>query len=82
LCQVSVCLYMKKAFKSVFNFPSIIGMVLGATGGYLYYYFVGCNSGSCPITSNPWGSLAWGLVMGWLLGSMFYKDQNKKNIQS
>lgn len=75
---------MKKVFKSLFNLPALIGMFLGATGGYLYYYFVGCNSGSCPITSNPWGSLAWGLITGWLVGSMFYKDKDKKskNIQS
>jgi len=75
---------MKKALRSIFNLPSLIGLVLGATGGLLYYYLVGCKSGSCPITSNPWGSLAWGLIMGWLVGGMFYKekDNKSKNIQS
>jgi xanthine/uracil permease len=75
---------MKSFFRSLFNLPSIIGLVLGAIGGYAYYYFVGCKSGSCPITSNPWNSLAWGLIMGWLLGSLFHSDKNstKKDSQS
>ena len=75
---------MKKALRSIINIPSVIGMVLGAAGGFLYYYFVGCQSGSCPITSNPWSALAWGLIMGWLVGSMFYKnkDNTSKNTES
>ena len=27
--------------------------IIGAIGGFLYYRFVGCASGACPITSNP-----------------------------
>lgn len=75
---------MKKLIRNIINLPSVIGMIVGAICGYLYYHFVGCNSGSCPITSNPWGSLAWGLIMGWLVGSMFYKDKdsNTKTSQS
>jgi hypothetical protein len=32
---------------------TILGGVIGAVGGYLYYHYVGCLSGTCPITSNP-----------------------------
>ena len=32
----------------------ITGLITGAIGGYLYYYFDGCVSGTCPITSNPY----------------------------
>lgn len=53
----------------------IIGAVLGAAGGYAYYYFIGCNSGSCPITSNPAMSIIWGAIMGYLLLSMFEKKE-------
>ena len=35
--------------------------------GFGYYYFVGCSTGSCPITSNPWRSTAYGAMMGALL---------------
>jgi len=38
-------------------------IVLGAVGGYLYYYFVGCNRG-CAITGNPFISTAYGAVIG------------------
>ncbi|MEZ5018495.1 MAG: DUF6132 family protein [Flavipsychrobacter sp.] len=54
----------------------LIGVVLGAIGGYLYYYFVGCASGTCAITSKPLNSTAYGAMMGGLFFSIF--DNNKK----
>ena len=40
---------------------------LGAGLGYLYYRLVGCSSGHCPITSNPWLSMIYGATLGTLL---------------
>lgn len=40
---------------------------IGAVGGYLYYRFVGCKSGACPITRNPWISTLYGALIGALL---------------
>jgi hypothetical protein len=57
------------------HLSSIIGILLGALGGYLYYYFVGCSSGSCAITSNPINSILYGGVMGYLLFSTFEKNK-------
>ncbi len=37
---------------------------LGALGGFAYYYFIGCSSGSCPISSNPWVSTSYGALIG------------------
>ncbi|MBF0408433.1 MAG: YtxH domain-containing protein [Candidatus Riflebacteria bacterium] len=37
---------------------------IGAVAGYLYYYFVGCPSGACPITANPYTSTVYGLIIG------------------
>ena len=48
---------------------SILGVATGIVAGYLYYYFLGCNSGTCPITSSPWSSMGIGGLMGWLLVS-------------
>ena len=48
-----------------------IGIVIGAAGGYLYWYFVGCVSGSCAITSSPVNSTLYGGLMGGLLGNVF-----------
>jgi hypothetical protein len=40
----------------------------GAILGFGYYKLVGCSSGSCPITSNPYASTFFGAVMGSLVG--------------
>ncbi len=58
------------------NKLAIIGVVLGAIGGYLYYHYIGCASGTCAITSKPLNSTAYGAVMGGLLLSIF--ESNKK----
>ncbi|GJQ21020.1 MAG: hypothetical protein HBSIN02_13750 [Bacteroidia bacterium] len=42
-------------------------VLLGALGGYAYYYFIGCVSGTCPITGNPWTSTLYGAAMGFFL---------------
>jgi len=59
----------------------IIGIPVGMIGGYLYYYFVGCNSGTCPITSNPYISVFYGGLMGYLFLDLFKKKENKTNEQ-
>jgi LytS/YehU family sensor histidine kinase len=56
---------------------TIIGVIVGAIGGYLYYYFVGCASGSCAITSKPLNSTLYGGLMGGLFFNMFQKENLK-----
>jgi Family of unknown function (DUF6132) len=51
-----------------------IGIVIGAIAGYLYYYYVGCASGTCAITSKPLNSTVYGAAMGGLLFNMFIKS--------
>jgi hypothetical protein len=57
------------------NILGILGIILGALAGYLYYQFVGCSSGSCSISSNPTNSTLYGALMGYLILSMFEKDK-------
>ncbi|HEX6848410.1 MAG TPA: DUF6132 family protein [Chitinophagaceae bacterium] len=66
--------------KSLFfqNKLLIIGLVLGAFAGFLYWKLVGCNSGTCMITSKWHNSTAYGAVMGGLFLSIF-KKENKKS---
>ena len=64
--------------KSKFNILPIIGAVVGAIGGYIYYIEVGCSSGSCAITSNPYLSMLWGAALGYLLFGMFKKKKPKE----
>ena len=33
-----------------------IGIAIGALAGYAYYFYVGCASGTCAITSKPLNS--------------------------
>ncbi len=56
---------------------SLIGVAVGAIGGYLYYHFVGCNSGTCAITSRPVNSTLYVALMGGLLLNIF-KKENKR----
>jgi LytS/YehU family sensor histidine kinase len=53
----------------------LAGIITGAIGGYLYYYFIGCADGTCMITSRPMNSTLYGAVLGGLLFSMFQKEK-------
>jgi hypothetical protein len=43
---------------------------VGALGGFLYWRFIGCTSGTCPIRSVWYFSTLWGLAMGYLSGDL------------
>lgn len=58
-------------------FLIITGIAAGAIGGYLYYFYVGCASGTCAITSNPVNSSIYGAVMGGLFFSMFKTSKER-----
>ena len=59
------------------HYLKIIGAGIGAISGFLYYYFVGCQSGTCPITSNPYISIVYGALMGYLLLDLFKKKEKQ-----
>ena len=44
----------------------LLGGFVGASIGYIYYYFIGCNSGHCSITGNPINSTVYGAFVGFL----------------
>ena len=42
---------------------TILGAVAGAAVGFLMYRFIGCKTGTCPLSASPWTSmLLWGIV--------------------
>jgi len=45
----------------------LIGICVGGGLGFAYYKFVGCSTGTCPLTSNPFISTFYGMLMGALL---------------
>jgi Family of unknown function (DUF6132) len=54
----------------------ILPIALGALGGFLYYNYVGCVTGTCAITSNPWLSTGYGALIGVVFTS--WKPNEKK----
>ena len=56
----------------------LVGIVVGGILGYAYYHFIGCTTGSCAITSKPFNSTAYGMLMGYLMFSVFQKSTKKE----
>lgn len=48
----------------------VLSVILGGAGGFLYWRFIGCNTGSCPIRSVWYFSTLYGLILGYLLGDI------------
>lgn len=67
--------FSKKRIFGILPVIHLLGIGLGALGGYAYFYFIGCRTGTCPITANPWLSILWGMALGYLLFDMFYKKE-------
>lgn len=77
----------KKPFYKKISPLAIAGLIIGAIGGYIYYSEVGCVSGTCAITSNPYMSIAWGGAFGYLVLDMFNgrkwkRDETEENKES
>ncbi|MCH8568940.1 MAG: hypothetical protein LAT67_11775 [Balneolales bacterium] len=51
----------------------IAGLLIGGLAGFSYWYFIGCNTGTCAITSNWLMSTLYGLGLGGL-GASILKD--------
>ncbi len=58
---------------------TIIGILMGAIAGFAYYYFVGCASGTCSITSSPINSTLYGALLGGLFLNIFQKEDKDKS---
>ena len=50
----------------------IIGVLVGGGLGFAFYKFVGCSTGTCPLTSNPFISTLYGSVVGALVAGSLH----------
>ncbi|MBK6984462.1 MAG: hypothetical protein IPH32_06780 [Bacteroidetes bacterium] len=64
------------------NKLTVIGAIVGAIGGYLYYYFVGCASGTCGITSSPINSTLYFAILGGLIVNLIKPTDNSQKENS
>ena len=58
---------VREFFTSWYFYKPLIAVIVGGLGGFVYYHFVGCASGSCPITSNPYMSIIMGAFLGFFV---------------
>ncbi len=56
---------MKKFIQS--KFWQILGGIIGAMAGYIYWREIGCSTGTCPITSKPLNSVVYFGVLGYFV---------------
>lgn len=56
----------------------LIFLMTGAMGGFLYWRFIGCESGTCAIKSVWYWSTLWGAAMGYLVGDFISDFINKR----
>jgi len=69
---------VKEFFRSWYFWKPFLGILIGALGGFLFFYFVGCKSGSCAITRNPVSSMLMGSFLGFFIASS--PCLNKSNV--
>lgn len=60
---------VKDFFTSKYFWKPFIASIIGGLLGFLYFYFIGCSTGSCGITSSPLGSTLFGAFFGFFLVS-------------
>lgn len=49
--------------------PTILGVIIGGGLGFAWYRLIGCSSGTCPLLSNPYTSILYGMILGGLMAS-------------
>ena len=52
--------------------------LVGSAGGWLYYRYVGCTTGTCAVTSSLWLSNVFGYILGSLLYTVLWPGRGKR----
>jgi hypothetical protein len=62
------------------NIITMIALAVGIVGGFLYWKFIGCASGTCPLTSSWIIMLIYGGILGALLGNFVQGFMKKTKV--
>ncbi len=55
------------------------GILIGGVFGFLYYSLIGCKTGTCMISSNPFVSVPYGALLGFFISGLFKKSKHENN---
>ena len=70
---------MKKKNCKLTSILRVIALPLvGSAGGWLYYRYVGCTTGTCAVTSSLWLSNVFGYILGSLLYTVLWPGRGKR----
>ena len=70
---------MKKKYCKLTSILRAIALPLvGSAGGWLYYRYVGCTTGTCAVTSSLWLSTGFGYILGSLLYTVLWPGRGKR----
>jgi len=58
--------------RKVMILTALAGILIGGAAGFLFYKFIGCTSGYCPITRNPYLSTMYGMILGFLISRAIF----------
>lgn len=59
----------------------LVGVLIGASVGFAYWYFIGCVSGTCPIQSHWQSSTLYGALIGYILPNSPKKAKKKEETE-
>lgn len=68
-----ISLWKKLASKNLYRM--LFGGIVGAGLGALYWNFIGCSGGSCPLTSDPYKTI----IIFSFMGAMFTRKNKSDN---
>jgi len=61
---------------------SLLFIIPGLIAGYLYWRYIGCNTGTCPITSVWYNSSIYGGILGYIAGNLIDNQRAKTRQQA
>lgn len=58
---------IKAFFTSWYFWKPFLGITIGGLAGFLYFYGIGCTSGSCPMPGSVTGTIVTGGLFGFFI---------------